>query len=160
MSQPRTISYALTVPAIVLDIVVIALMGYAASGAVQDQLATDGFGPIGPYVCLTAAALETLYLAIALALLAAVPTLAVILLNSLFLIPCYLAGIIGLGNTIDGGVSGACNHESPCRRPWHVLGALEIAAMALQIFGLVLALIDLVRVIHIRRVQNRGRTQK
>ncbi|KAJ7125161.1 hypothetical protein C8R44DRAFT_874994 [Mycena epipterygia] len=91
MSQPRTISYALVVPALVLDLFVIAIMGYAASGAVQDKVYTNGGGIIGPLIGLIVAGLETLYLTIALLLTAAtvaVPALAAILVDSL-LIPCY-----------------------------------------------------------------------
>jgi hypothetical protein len=68
------------------------------------------------------------------------PTLAAILLHSLFLIPCYLAGAITLGVNLDwddlGGQDGECFRESGCRDTWHILNALEIAAMVLQLVGL------------------------
>lgn len=125
------------------------------------------------------AGLETLYLTIALALTVAtvaVPALAAILVDSLLLIPCYLAGILALGLSTNwdylGDRVGTCgphiSNGGACRRAWHVFGALQILGMGLQILGLcvlrlltirllsltkcrVLAVVDLARVIRIRR---------
>ncbi|KAJ6527718.1 hypothetical protein B0H19DRAFT_1195571, partial [Mycena capillaripes] len=108
-------------------------------------------------------ALETLYLIVVILLTFSnimVPTLALILVDSLFLIPCYIIGIILPAFFIYwdylGKVFGDCPSLVPipdeeCRTLWHTLGALQLLAMVLQFFGLVLTIIDLVRVIRIHR---------
>ncbi|KAJ6533579.1 hypothetical protein B0H19DRAFT_1186308 [Mycena capillaripes] len=107
--------------------------------------------------------LETLYLMVAISLTFAnivVPTLAGILVDSLLLIPCYIVGIILPGFFIYwddlGKEVGSCYYRGPisqdeCRTLWHTFGALQLLAMVLQFFGLVLTIVDLVRVIRIHR---------
>jgi hypothetical protein len=123
----------------------------------------DGEGIIGPLIGLIVVGalqipcqqvvLETLYLAIVLALTAAIPTLAAILLNSLLLIPCYLTGVLALGLSVYwdylGDQVGTCGAQisnlGACRRAWHVFGALQIVAMALQILGLCVLCLHVIR---------------
>ncbi|KAJ6605297.1 hypothetical protein DFH09DRAFT_1121114 [Mycena vulgaris] len=164
--QPRTISYALAVPALICNLIVIVSMSYLISDHFQSQIYTDGEGAIGPFIGLLLAALESLYLIIAIILAfksVEVPPLAAILVDSLFLIPCYIAATIFLGLFVEFRSSGGeCAWHRPteeeCLALWNTLEALQILAMVLQIIGLVLIFIDLVRVIRIRRATLRKRT--
>ncbi|KAF7348989.1 hypothetical protein MVEN_01419900 [Mycena venus] len=159
-SQPRTIKYALAFPSLICSLIVIIAMGYLASSDFQDRIYTDGLGPVGPLTDLVVGVLETLYLIIAISLTftnIVVPTLTGILVDSLLLIPCYIIGISLPGSFIYwdylGNEVGDCfliPHEE-CRTLWHTFGALQLLAMVLQFFGLVLTIIDLVRVIQIHR---------
>ncbi|KAJ7291800.1 hypothetical protein C8J57DRAFT_1492265 [Mycena rebaudengoi] len=108
--------------------------------------------------------LETIYLIISISLTLAnivIPSLAAILVDSLLLIPCYVVGAVILGLFTDygylGDEVGSCSYVTPadCRMAWHVFGALQILGTILQFLGLVLTIIDLVRVIRIRRTEIR-----
>ncbi|KAJ7291997.1 hypothetical protein C8J57DRAFT_1274356 [Mycena rebaudengoi] len=162
MSQPRTISYALFFPALICNLVVIAAMVSPTTSAIQDVVYTDGI-TIGPFLGLIFAGLESLYLIIAIILAFAhvvVPSLAAILVDSLYLILCYLGGTLSLGLIIHfdyiGQQYGSCyyrgriNDYPECRVAWHTLEKLQLIGFIFQLLGLLLIIGDLVRVIRIR----------
>ncbi|KAJ7134037.1 hypothetical protein C8R43DRAFT_1022256 [Mycena crocata] len=145
----RTISYALTVPPLLSNLVVIGTMGYLASETFQDKIYTDGVGVIGPIIAVTVSTIAALYLAIVIALTLAgitIPALAVILVNSLTLIPAYIVGsvLVGILNEY-WGFSGSCYGRKPvsedsCRRTWHFFNVFHILAIVLLVFGLCVVL--------------------
>ncbi|KAJ7284456.1 hypothetical protein C8J57DRAFT_693201 [Mycena rebaudengoi] len=159
MSQPRTISYALFFPALICNLVVIAALVYPTTSAIQDVVYTDGT-TIGPFLGLIFAGLESLYLIIAIILAfahVAVPSLAAILVDSLYLIPCYLGGTLSLGIitfSYIGQQYGSCYYRAisdrDCREAWHMLEKLQLIGFIFQLLGLLLIIVDLVRVIRIR----------
>ncbi|KAJ7231757.1 hypothetical protein C8J57DRAFT_1533415 [Mycena rebaudengoi] len=163
MPPTRTISLALFTPALVLNLVVIGVLGYAISGAIQDVIYTDGEGSIGPALGLIFAGLESLYLIVAILLTLAhvsVPSLAAILLDSLYLIPCYIGGAVSLGILIDynyfgGPEEGSCYSDrisvEACQKTHHTFENLQLAVLISQFMGLVLVVVDLVRIIRIHR---------
>ncbi|KAJ7292436.1 hypothetical protein C8J57DRAFT_1489944 [Mycena rebaudengoi] len=104
MAPPRTISYALFFPALILNLVIIGALGYDISSAIQDVIYTDTTASIGPALGLIFVGLESLYLIIAIILTFAhvsVPSLAMILVNSFYLIPYYIGRTVSLGTIID-----------------------------------------------------------
>ncbi|KAJ7712932.1 hypothetical protein B0H14DRAFT_3523675 [Mycena olivaceomarginata] len=142
-SLPRTIKYALAIPSLICSLIVIISMGYLSSSNFQDRIYTDGIGGVGPAADLVVGGLETLYLIIAISLTFAnivVPTLAGILVDSLFLIhvtsseSSFLVslstGIIS-GRRLELLLSGPIPQDK-CRTLWHTLGALQLLAMVLQ----------------------------
>ncbi|KAJ7873160.1 hypothetical protein B0H13DRAFT_2280146 [Mycena leptocephala] len=161
---PRTISYALTVPALIANLVIIITMAYLMSPAFEQgtKLDTDGDLFLGPLIALIITGIETLYLIIAIVLTVtnvAVPALAAILLDCLLLIPSYIVEIILVGILNDGWqwpIQNGCypkpgSSVEDCRAAWRLIAGVNILAMVLQSFGLVLAVIDCVRVIRIHR---------
>ncbi|KAJ7838507.1 hypothetical protein B0H14DRAFT_2588544 [Mycena olivaceomarginata] len=147
-SQPRTIKYALAFPSLICSLIVIISMDIFLALTFRIGFTPMGSGGVGPAADLVVGGLETLYLIIAISLTFAnivVPTLAGILVDSLFLIPCYIIGIILPSFFIYwdylGKVVGSCYDRVPipqdeCRTLWHTLGALQLLAMVLQFFGL------------------------
>ncbi|KAJ7292465.1 hypothetical protein C8J57DRAFT_1210241 [Mycena rebaudengoi] len=183
MAPPRTISYALFFPALILNLVVFGALGYAISSAIQDgepgvsrprvvQLSlfvvidTEGEGSGIPVLGLVFAGLESLYIIIAIILTFAhvsVPSLAAILVNSLYLIPCYIGGTVSLGIIYDyfRRYFGACNYrgisDDDCHKTYHKFVTLQLIGMIFQLLGLVLIVVDLVRVIRIHRTGKKNK---
>ncbi|KAJ7218893.1 hypothetical protein C8J57DRAFT_1537253 [Mycena rebaudengoi] len=166
MAPPRTISYALFFPALILNLVVFGALGYAISSAIQDVIDTEGEGSGFPVLGLVFAGLESLYIIIAIILTFAhvsVPSLAAILVNSLYLIPCYIGGTVSLGIIYDyfRRYFGACNYrgisDDDCHKTYHKFVTLQLIGMIFQLLGLVLIVVDLVRVIRIHRTGKKNK---
>ncbi|KAJ7151914.1 hypothetical protein C8R43DRAFT_1004647 [Mycena crocata] len=177
--MPHIISYALSLPALLANVVIFGTMGYIASSAIQDskctsfqsvvplrrfeEIYTDGIGAIGPMIAIIIAAIESGHFVIVIILKLAnkpIASLAVILLDSLLLIPCYAValGILPSLNGSWGVDDGSCSYSGrvsrgDCRSAWRQYRTMYIVAMALQGFGLLLVLIDLARVIRIHRAE-------
>jgi hypothetical protein len=76
----------------------------------------------------------------------AVPPLVAIVIDSLYLIPCYLGGILSLGFLINfdyiGEQYGSCyyrglsNDYEDCRVAWHMLEKLQLIGFIFQLLGM------------------------
>ncbi|KAJ7218567.1 hypothetical protein GGX14DRAFT_390333 [Mycena pura] len=135
----RTISYAFTIPALVFNFVILGVSGFlfgVHGPLISGKLVHRGqrlwifYWPLGHLPDGTGDALS--YCGIA------VPTLAAILLNSLFLIPCYLVMILFNASEFTICVI-----------------VPNIVILILDSLALVLTVIDLIRVIRIRRAAKR-----